>query len=272
MVQIVPGKSYPSPDYPGRDLSGVLGASSVTDLCSKLHTMAQAHDAGGLRIGDYMTVTPTRGSVNRGADMVARLAGIGHNYQFSDTACPWALWFVIDSPVDMTGSSYAVNTSYIPWNTSNTNNGTSSEKRPYLASNLHRWELGEFLPSLPAALQDVLVNHRILFETRYSGSGALSDSTGWDWGDAGKVFSLSETEVYGQCVWGTKGYSVGCDAQLPLFRDSRYRLSGGRVNWWLRSVGSGSSSYVCSVAGDGVANPYGATNTRVRPRPCFLVG
>ena len=257
--------------YDGRDLKTVLGVSTDADLWSALHTRAQAKNGKLLRIGDYMDVTPTVNTVNKGNSMRMRLAGIGHNWQFGDQSCPWAFWFVPDAPIDMTGSEYAVNTSYIKWNETATNNGTAEQPAPYLCSNLHAWELGEFLPALPTALQNVLVNHRILFETRYSANGALNDSTGWAWGDAGKVFSLSETEVYGQCVWGTKGYSVGADAQLPLFRDSRNRIRS-RVYWWLRSACSGSSSYVCYVYGYGTANYGSATLTLVRPRPCFLVG
>ena len=257
--------------YDGQNLMTVLGASSFSDLCSKLHARAQAKNGAGMRIGDWMDITPTSNVTNKGNAMRARLAGIGHNHNFGDTSCPWAFWFVIDTPIDMTNSAYAINTSYIYWNTTATNNGTAEQPAPYLASNLHAWEIGEFLNSLPTALTDVLVSHRILFETRYSANGALNDSTGWAWGDAGKVFSLSETEVYGQCVWGTKGYSVGCDAQLPLFRNSRERLRGGRNYWWLRSVHSGSSSNVCYVDRYGYAY-FCSAASRGRPRPGFLVG
>ena len=259
--------------YGGRDLSTLLAdeVSSAGSLPAALHLRAQAMNAAGIRVGDYADITPTVSTVNKGNAMRARIAGIAHNYQFGDTACPWAFWFLIDDPIDMTGSSYAINTSYIMWKTTANNNGSSTHPEPYLDSNIHAWELGQFLPALPSAWQNVLINHRILFEKRYNASSTLTDSTDWGWGDAGKVFSLSETEVYGQCVWGTKGYSVGADAQLPLFRDSRWRIKS-RAAWWLRSVVSGSSSDVCTVYGYGTAGRNSAANTWVRPRPCFLVG
>ena len=257
--------------YDGRDLITILGASSAADCYSKLSARAKAKIAAGIRIGDYMDVTPTKSTINKGAAMRYRVAGIGHNYQFGDTACPWAFWMVPDAPVDMTGNDYAINTSFIYWNTTADNNGTAEEKHPYLCSNLHKWELEEFLPALPTALQNVLINHRILLEERYSASGKLEESGGWSWADAGKVFSLNEMEVYGCPVWGTPGYSVGEAAQLPLFRDSRNRIRS-RVNWWLRSVRSGSSSGVCNVSDNGNASNNSATNANVRPRPCFLVG
>ena len=249
----------------------ILGASSWADCYAMLSARAKNMDSSGIRIGDYIDVTPTSGTVNSGNAMRYRVAGMGHNYQFGDTACPWVFWMVPDKPIVMTGSSYAINTSYIYWNTTADNNGTAENEWPYLASNLHQWELEEFLPALPTALQNVLVNHRILLEKRYSASGKLEDSTGWGWADAGKVFSLNEMEVYGCPVWGTPGYSVGESAQLPLFKDSRYRIKA-RFDWWLRSVKAGSASYVCNVSGNGTANRNPATSTYVRPRPCFLIG
>ena len=259
--------------YAGRNIVTLLGATDFDDACSKLHTLAQSKSAGPLRLGDYIDVTPTSNTVNKGQAIRYRIAVIGHCWQFGSHAYPWAFWMVPDNGIDMTGSSYAVSTTNIQWNTTATNNGTSEQEMPYLASNLHAWELGEFLPALPTTLQNVIVTHKILLEKRYSASEALTDSTSWDWGDVGKIFSLSETEVYGQCVWGTKGYSVGADAQLQLFALAPWRrLSGNSVNRWLRSVASGSSSNVCSVPSNGVANNISATTTYFRPWSCFLIG
>lgn len=285
----------------------ILGASSWADCYAKLSALAKRMDSSDIRIGDYIDVTPTSGTVNRGNAMRYRVAGMGHNYQFGDAACPWAFWMVPDDPIDMTGSNYADNTSYIKWRDTADNNGTADEKHPYLLSKLHDWEINEFLPALPTALQNVLVNHHIQLEERYSASGALTrgniyatdealnystdealekrysangalaasgaltDSTGWSWVDAGKVFSLSEMEVYGCPVWGTRGWSVGEAAQIPLFRDSRYRIKV-RVSWWLRSVMAGSASSVCVVSGYGNASNPSATTPGVRPRSCFLIG
>ena len=86
------------------------------------------------------------------------------------------------------------------------------------------------------------------------------------------MFSLSEMEVYGCPVWGTKGYSVGFDCQFDLFRDTAHRVNGNRYTWWLRSVMGGSSSYVCYVNASGTATCTSATTVWVRPRPGFLVG
>ena len=250
--------------YQGRSIMTILGASSWADCYAMLSARAKHMDSSGIRIGDYIDVTPTSGTVNSGNAMRYLVAGIAHNLGFGDTTCPWAFWMVPDSPIVMTDG-------FIKWRDTADNNGTADEKHPYLLSKLHDWELNEFLPALPTALKNVLVNHRILLEERYSASGQLTESGGWSWADAGKVFSISEMEVYGCTVWGTKGWSVGEAAQLPLFRDSRYRIKG-RVNWWLRSVMAGSASDVCYVNGNGLAGYSSATYANVRPRPCFLIG
>ena len=86
------------------------------------------------------------------------------------------------------------------------------------------------------------------------------------------MFSLSEMEVYGCPVWGTKGYSEGFDCQWALFRDTAHRVNGNRYDWWLRSVMGGSASDVCYVGTHGHANYNSAEYVWVRPRPGFLVG
>ena len=112
----------------------------------------------------------------------------------------------------------------------------------------------------------------VLREGRASLSGEVTESSGWNWADLGKIWSPSEMEVYGCPVWGTKGYSVGFDSQFPIFNDTASRIAGGRVAWWLRSVMGGSSSNVCNVHNHGTANGNAPTHDWVYPLPCFLIG
>ena len=137
------------------------------------------------------------------------------------------------------------------------------------------YELGTILPTFPVAWQNVMQPHRALLETRYSASGNLNASTNWAWKDLGKIWSPSETEVYGQCVWGTPGWSIGYDCQFDIFHDTADRIKtsgGGRVYWWLRSAHGSSASHACVVSGNGLAYDNSVTNTGIRPLPCFLVG
>ena len=258
--------------YPGRSLADAFAAEIAAkgDIYAWLHSRVQDADFSGLRIGDYMDVPVAAGSNVPAQTVRYLLAAVDPYYQCSDSPMPHHLAFVPAAPVLVSGSK-ATNTSYIMWNTTATNNGNATVKEPYLASHLHGWEISDYLPALPAALRNVLINHRSLCEQRY-GSSALTEASGWGWADLGKVWSLSEMEVYGCAVWGSKGYSVGMDCHFPLFDSTASRIMGERVYWWLRSVMGGSASNVCNVDSTGHADDYSAAYGGIRPRPCFLIG
>ena len=260
--------------YPGRNIENIAEFAdeiqSAGSVYAFLHARAQAANFAGLRIGDYIEcncgVYGTRRFAIAHFDPYYNMGDdghvMGHHICFVDTA-----------PVALPSSdSYVTNGSYIMWNTTATNQGNSSQAAPYMISNLHAWEINRFLPALPSGLQNVLINRRALLETRYSSSGSLNASTGWAWNDLGKVWSFSEIEVYGCVVWGTPGYTVAESRQLDYFRAIRNQLSGGRLNWWLRSVSGSSSSNVCDVHGDGYATSASASHTWIRPRCGFLLG
>lgn len=255
--------------YDGRSIKDLLGCSTwdetYTALSAKKHS-----ELGFLHLGDYLDVTLTSAAYTQQQTLRFVVADVDPYYQCGDTAISsHHIAFVASVPIAVASSvTGAMNTSYLQWNTTNTNNGTSSQAAPYMASNLYAWEQ-KLASVLPSALSSALLEPRFLLEARYSSSGSLTDSTGCAWNTVGKIWSLSETEVYGQLVWGTKGWSVGMDAQFALFRHNRWRLNGSRDSWWLRSAGGGSSSGVCCVVG--FATTYDATNGWFRPRPGFLL-
>ena len=261
--------------YPGQSLATLLAgevSGSVT-IYDALHKRVQAANFSGMRVGDYIDV-PLVSASNVAAQQSVRflLAHIDPYLYCGDNSKGHHIAFVASAPVSVAKTVTGVaNDSFLMWNTTNTNQGTAETKNPYLGSNLKAWETA-FEACLPEGLTKYLLTQRVLLEERYSASGALTDSNNWSWQDIGKVWSLSEMEVYGCPVWGTKGYSVGFDCQFDLFRDTAHRLNGTRYNWWLRSVMGGSSSYVCYVSRNGVASYTSATATWVRPRPGFLVG
>ena len=251
-------------------LAGEIGSGSVYDA---LHKRAAAGNFAGLRVGDYIDV-PLVSASNVAAQQSARflLAHFDPYYCCGDNSKGHHIAFVASAPVAVAKTVPGVaNDSFLMWNTTNTNQGTADVKNPYLNSNLKAWEK-LFEACLPEGLTKYLLDQRVLLEERYSASGALTDSNSWSWQDIGKVWSLSEMEVYGCPVWGTKGYSVGFDCQFDLFRDTAHRINGTRYVWWLRSVVGGSSSGVCYVSSYGPASYDSATDVWVRPRPGFLVG
>ena len=251
-------------------LAGEIGSGSVYDA---LHKRIVAANFAGLRVGDYLDVPLVSASaVTTQQSVRFLLAHIDPYLYCGDNSKGHHIAFVASAPIAVAKTVTGVaNDSFLMWNTTNTNQGTADQKCPYPNSNLKAWETA-FEACLPEGLTKYLLTQRVLLEERYSASGALNDSNSWSWQDIGKVFSLSEMEVYGCPVWGTKGYSVGFDCQFDLFRDTAHRVNGNRCTWWLRSVASGSASDVCYVSHYGLAHYTSATNVWVRPRPGFLVG
>ena len=235
-----------------------------------LHKRAANGNFAGLRVGDYIDV-PLVSASGVAAQQSVRflLAHFDPYYCCGDSSKGHHIAFVASAPIAVAKTVTGVaNDSFLMWNTTNTNQGTADQKCPYPNSNLKAWETA-FEACLPEGLTKYLLTQRVLLEERYSASGALNDSNSWSWQDIGKVFSLSEMEVYGCPVWGTKGYSVGFDCQWDLFRDTAHRINGTRCSWWLRSVASGSASDVCYVSNGGGAYYTSATHVWVRPRPGF---
>lgn len=261
--------------YPGQSLATLLAGevSGSATIYDALHKRVQAANFSGMRVGDYIDVPLVSASgVTSQQSVRFLLAHIDPYLWCDDHSKGHHLAFVASAPIAVASTvTGAANSSYLMWNTTNTNQGTADQKCPYPNSNLKAWETA-FEACLPEGLTKYLLTQRVLLEERYSASGALSDSNSWSWQDIGKVWSPSEMEVYGCPVWGTKGYSVGFDCQFDLFRDTAHRLNGTRYAWWLRSVMGGSSSDVCYVHSYGYASGHWATNTWVRPRPGFLVG
>ena len=262
--------------YAGRDISAILAdeIASGKTVYDALHARVQAANYEGLRIGDYLDVTlQNQTAVTSLSKIRFLIAHFDPYYQCGDTEKGHHIAFVAETSIPVSSTySNVVNSSYIQWNTTATNNGTSSEPSPYVSSNLKKWEKA-FQACLPSALLNVLLEQRVLMETRYTAGSTLTASNSWDWKDIGKVWSLSETEVYGQCVWGTKGYSVGFDCQFDIFRQgTRRRLNGDRTSRWLRTVSGSSATHACSVNGYGYANYTSVTYGWYRPWVGFLVG
>ena len=207
-------------------LAGEIGSGSVYDA---LHKRVVNGNFAGLRVGDYIDV-PLVSASGVAAQQSVRflLAHFDPYYCCGDSSKGHHIAFVASAPIAVAKTVTGVaNDSFLMWNTTNTNQGTADQKCPYPNSNLKAWETA-FEACLPEGLTKYLLTQRVLLEERYSASGALNDSNSWSWQDIGKVFSLSEMEVYGCPVWGTKGYSVGFDCQWDLFRDTAHRINGSR--------------------------------------------
>ena len=259
--------------FSGRSLASEFAEeiSGKGNVWTWLQGRVKAGNFAGLRIGDYVDVQVAQGANVNSQTIRYQIGAIDPYYQCGDSAKGHHIAMVPRTTVSVRGDK-AVNTSYLLWRSTNDNNGTADVKNPYLCSLLHEWEIEDFLPALPAELQAVLMTQRVLLEERYSASGKLTEPSSWSWQDLGKIWSLSEVEVYGQNVWSKPGYGTGFDCQFPIFKQTKDRIMGSRVPWWLRSVSGSSSSDVCCVGSNGSAYYISPTDDWVRPRPCFLVG
>lgn len=260
----------------GRDIATAfaseISSGGYANVYAFMHARAAALNFEGFRYGDYFTVTLGGNQVKFIIIGKNSLYNVGY---LSGTAEGGITTphFVMTSlePVSVWDTTYQVGDYCILWNTAN-NNGTASESAPYLGSNLHAWETSTFYNALPSTLRNYLLNRYSLVETRYTANSTLTASTGWKWADMGKVWSLSEVEVYGTVVWGTPGWSVSTSQQFPYFRDPAHRSQTRVKPWWLRTVSGSYSTTACTVGNSGVATDSSTTSTYIRPRPCFLLG
>lgn len=144
-----------------------------------------------------------------------------------------------------------------------------------MVSNLHAW-LATLSSHLPQSVKNHIVTKRSLMEIRYSASGALTDSTTWEWKDIGLLWVPHEYEVFGSVVWATKGYGQGQAMQYPIFANSYLNRikgaghGGSRCYWWLASVRSGLSTCACGVGSGGHADYWSASYARRVP-VCFRI-
>lgn len=236
--------------YKGRDLTTVFAdeIAGYTDAWAWIHARITAGNYSGIYVGDYIPITVKNETVQMqvaGIDVYTNTTdqGLGHHIDFISRDCF---------------------SETVQWNTTNNNNGNATDGSPYMVSNLHTW-LATLSSHLPQAVKNHIVTKRSLMEIRYSASGALTDSTSWEWKDMGLLWVPHEYEVFGSVVWATKGYGQGQAMQYPIFANSWLNRikgaghGGSRCYWWLASVGSGDSTDACLVYDYGYASYWDAS-------------
>lgn len=249
--------------YTERDLTTVFASeiSGYSDVWAWIKARITAVNWDGLMIGDYIPFQMN------GQTVKAQIAGIDTYYGVMDQPVGHHIDFISRDCFNST----------MKWNTTNTNQGTSSENSPWLASNAYSVLNTTWYNYLPAALKSVIVEKRFLIETRYSSSGAITASNGWKWTNIGKLWLPSVYEIAGSNVWGTQGYSEGHAVQYPIFANSwQYRRKGagnggGRCDWWTLTPSGVSSAAVCYVASYGDVANAGAAGYEFCEPVCFRI-
>lgn len=211
-------------------------------------------DFSGLRIGDYKTVTLTTGEV-----VIMEIAGIDPYFGSGE---PEAGHHILWVSRDCLATKYQMHSN-------NTNNGTSAEPNPYRASALFSTLQNTIFPTVPAEIRAHIIEMRGLMEQRYSSSGTLNNSNGWEWYSRGNAVLLTPIEVFGTAGFGESGWSNGgcVNVHLPLFYGSskhfiKHKGNGGeRVVWWLAAASAGNSTNFCRVDYTGFSSSHHASNS-----------
>ena len=218
-----------------------------------------AHNLDGIHVGDYIPMY-------MGSYLIKmEVGGINTYLKTTDQELGWHIDWISRDLYPTT----------VKWNNTNNNNGNAQEACPYLVSNVKSF-LDGLVSSLPAEVQAVISEKRFLLETRYSASGALTDSTSWAWKSLGKLWLPSEYEVFGSLIWATKPWGVGQAVQYPIFANNwKKRIKcdqdgGNRAYWWLLSVASGYSTGACYVDSYGSAGHSNASY-ELRVPLCFRI-
>ena len=250
--------------YNGVDLTTKFSAeiAGYSDVWAWIKARITAADYSGLHVGDYIPF------VMNGNTIKAQIAGIDTYYRANDVGTGHHIDFI-------SKDCYPV---AVQWNTTDVNNGNSTNAAPWMVCNLKDVINTTWYNSLPAPLKAQIIEKRAYIETRYTSGSTLTDSTGAAWNNIGKLWVPSEGEVYGTVHWGTKGYSSMQNAEYPIFAASwRNRIKGvgdggTRCHWWLLSVRGGDSTNVCYVSPNGNAYNYSASYAIVYAPVCFRIG
>ena len=263
-----------------------------------LNNRKNAGNFEGIHVGDYFSVSLSAGTV-AGYSIAAqtfkcRIVGINTYKSCADTNIGNMLYVISDE---------VINTA-IKWNPTDNNNGTASQNKPWLASaayavlnGVNNYTTSAYgnaahganasakgiLQLLPSTLQSVLKQKRNLLDNRYSSSGLLTGSTGWDWTDMGKLWLPNEVEVYGCGIRSnlsqTSGFwfpEAGLSIQFPWFANNcehrvKRNSSGARCSWWLSAPASYITTTVCYVNSYGDASSISATLSSIFLPLCFCI-
>lgn len=233
---------------------------------AELKTKIQSGDFSNLYIGDYKTITLTTNET-----VVMEIAGI-NNY------ADWGRSTQIGRHIDFI-SRNCLATKY-QFNTTNINNGTSTNEYPWLASalvsSLNDGTTG-VKSTLPSDVQDVIIGKHAYTEKRYSSGGTVSSDTGAAWTSLLKLWVPSEVEVFGHATWSEIGHGTAGFQQYPIFRLNPNKIikcagnGGVRTPWWTLSARRENSTQVCIADTTGYSTRTDATITYGVPL-CFRIG
>ena len=253
----------------GRDLTVVFASeiASYSDEWAWIQARLDAHNLDDLFEGDYIPVTMTTGEI-----IEMQIAGTNTYLNiFSGAVHPHIDWISRDS----------LATTHV-WNTTNNNNGDSTEAQPFMASALYKWlntavsgdSTSNILSKLPQKVRNVIAPKRLYMPTRYTNGSNLTDDNSWADKSFTSLWLPFEGEIFEHCSWSTRGYGTAAMRQYGLFKSSwkavmkRNGRGGSFGHWWTASAYSGNATYSVRVYASGISSGNSASNTHGVP-VCF---
>lgn len=141
-------------------------------------------------------------------------------------------------------------------------NDSNTTSGGYIATKMHT----SVLPGLVTSLQNLLGNHLLPREIEVSNAISGGQSSNWEWVTA-YASLMTEVQVYGSMVWGSK-FDVGEGlSKLPLFNYVN-PVQYSRVTFWLRAVATANNFAVVYERG-GADRAGAGTQLGVRPLICI---
>lgn len=253
----------------GRDLTAVFASeiANYSDEWAWIQARLDAHNLDDLFEGDYIPVTMTTGEI-----IEMQIAGINTYLNiFSGAVHPHIDWISRDS----LATTHA-------WNTTNNNNGDSTEAQPFMASALYKWlnttvsgdSTSNILSKLPQKVRNAIAPKRLYMPTRYTNGSSLTDDNSWADKSFTGLWLPFEGEIFEHCSWSTRGYGTAAMRQYGLFKSSwkavmkRTGRGGSFGTWWTASAHSGNAATSVRVHAAGMSNGYVASSANGVP-VCF---
>ena len=253
----------------GRDLTVVFASeiASYSDEWAWIQARLDAHNLDDLFEGDYIPVTMTTGEI-----IEMQVAGINTYLNiFSGAIHPHIDWISRDS----------LATTHV-WNTTNNNNGDSTEAQPFMASALYKWlnttvsgdSTSNILSKLPQKVRNVIATKRLYMPTRYTNGSSLTDDNSWADKSYTGLWLPFEGEIFEHCSWSTRGYGTAAMRQYGLFKSSwkavmkRNGRGGSFGSWWTASAYSGNATTSVIVSAGG-RSYYGSASNAYGVPVCF---
>ena len=279
--------------YRGVDLTvkfadEITAAGSVT---AWLHARCQAGNFTGINPFDYFwdtTVAQTVDgkSVTAGTERKCIIAGVDMYYNSGNPAMPHHLTIFA-----------GVTSSYVVFNPTANNNGSSYNANPWKASKLYAVLNGVdnsatnnigavgfdgtggcYLNTFSTALRNIMVEQYCYLPSRYAASSTYTNNTWYAMNGRGMLFVPSEMEMYGTLLNARTSSlsqyeyeSIGPYCQWDIFKTVAGRLAVQTPSFWLSSACGGGSTNVSVYYSYGAATSTATDNAWTRAPLCFHI-